>query len=193
MRSSLYGDGPSSGQLFGRGSKLLYAPRTDETIDTHKQPGRYTFIWDVAESSGYVLSDALQGYAPVSAKLHVTNLAIQAGSTTAQHVSGHACQSAKATVQLSDGSAVEFELLRATDLNGFPVQVAGATNVTFTLHLSKVRFEQAPAEAFSLPEGFTKYPSPEALADELAARQNNLRRRSPNQMMIPEVQQGSHY
>jgi hypothetical protein len=184
VQNSLNVDRTSSGQLFGRGTKLLYAPQSGETTDTHRQPGRYSFIWDVAEASGYVLSDALQGYAPISSNLRVTSLALAPGQVAAQKISGHPCERTRATLQLSDGSISEYELFRATDLNGFPVQISSITNVAFTLTLSKIRFEQPPADAFSPPDGFTKYPTPEALSDELAARQNNLRRKSSDEMPL---------
>src|SRR5947209_18561606 len=70
-------DRSSSGQLLCRGTKLLYAPESDETADSQRERGGYLFIWDVAENSGYVLSEALQGYAPVSARLHVTNVIME--------------------------------------------------------------------------------------------------------------------
>lgn len=99
--SSLGSERNFSGQLLGRGAKLLYAPESDESADTHRQPGGYSFIWDVGENQGYVLSEALQGYAPVSSDLRVTNVAIQAGNSPAQRVSGHPCESATATARLN--------------------------------------------------------------------------------------------
>jgi hypothetical protein len=193
-QSTFETDRASSGQLLGRGTKLLYAPESDETTDTHHKPGGYSFIWDVAESKGYVLSEALQGYAPVSAVLHVTNVAIDIGQSAAQRISGHPCESARATVRMLDGSSAGFELFRAIDLNGFPIKIESATNaMVFTLNLSKIRIEQPQADIFSPPEGFTKYPTPEAMADELAARQNNLRRRNPYQLQaFPEMERGRY-
>jgi hypothetical protein len=194
MNNSLDTESTASGQLFGRGTKLLYAPQTEESTDSHRQPGRYSFIWDVAESRGYVLSDALQGYAPIASNLRVTNLTLKVGSGSAQRLSGHPCEPARATAQLTDGSTAEFELLRALDLNSFPVQIANTTNRAYTLSLSKVRLEEPPADAFAPPEGFTKYPSPEALADELAVRQSNLRRKSTEETpMTPGLEQPRRY
>jgi hypothetical protein len=47
---------------------------------------------------------------------------------------------------------------------------------------------QAPPEQiFALPSDFSKYPTAEALADELAARQHNLRRGGP---LLPTTSSG---
>ena len=189
----MYAERGFSGELFGSGTKLLYAPHSEETTDTHSQTGRYSFVWDVAENRGYVMSDALQGYAPIASSLRVTNVSLNISQTAAQRVSGHTCEPATATVQLNDGSTTEFELLRAVDLKGFPIHIEKKANPAFTLSLSKIHLEPEPTDAFSPPDGFTKYPTPEALADELAVRQSNLRRRSSDQTpMIPGMQQ-PHY
>jgi hypothetical protein len=143
----------------------------------------------VAKSSGFVLSDALQGYAPIAATAVVTNLVLQAANAGSQRVSGHPCEPATAAIQMSDGTTVDFQVQRATDLKGFPVQIEHGTKGVSTLTLSKVRLDPPPADLFSLPEGFTKYPTPEAMADELAARQNNIRRRNSGPMpYLPGVQ-----
>jgi hypothetical protein len=177
--SSTAGASSSSGQLLGQGSKLLYAPHTYENPDAPRpRAGGYSFIWDVAQSRGYVLSETLQGYAPVVAELQVTNLQIAPSAGPAQRYSGHNCEPANATVQTAD-STVGFELLRATDLHGFPVKIQMLAKANpLTLSFSNVRFENVSAHVFAPPEGFTQYPSPQAMADELAARENNLRRRS---------------
>lgn len=188
------GDRASAGELLGRGPHLLYAPETPETTDSHHQPGGYSFIWNVAESRGFVLSEALQGYAPISADLHVTSVSITAAKAAAQRVSGHPCEPVDAAVSTANGIA-GFAVWRAVDLNGFPLRIESATNAnSFILNFSKVRLELPAAEIFAPPEGFTRYASPEAMADELAARQNNLRRKSPGGTMepIPGLESGRY-
>jgi hypothetical protein len=173
----------SSGELLGRGTKLLYAPDADESTDPHRLPGGYSFVWDVAETRGYVFSEALQAYAPISSDLRVTNLTLEVGKAPTQRFSNHPCEPATAAARTTDGAAAEFGLLRATDLNGFPVRIQTATKAgPFTLSFSKIRLEAPPANVFSPPDGFAKYPTPDALADELAVRQSNLRRRSYDSM-----------
>ena len=185
----------ASGQLLGRGTRLFYAPATDES-DKRRSAGGYSFIWYVTEKRGYVLSEALQGYAPVAADLQVTNVVFEIGKAPAERLSGHPCESAEAVVQMADGTAAGLGVFRALDLKGFPLRVESATNTSvFILSVSKVRLEAPPAEVFAPPDGFTKYSSVEAMADELAARQNNLRHKSrgspveslPQQMVPPQL------
>ena len=50
-----------AGELLGRGSKIFFVP--DETSRRKRaRNGGVSFIWDVTESKGYVLSEALQGF-----------------------------------------------------------------------------------------------------------------------------------
>ncbi len=174
----------STGQLLCRGSKLLFAPDPDS--DPSIRIGKFIFIWDVAEGRGLVLSEALQGYAPASTGLRATNLVLQATPGGPQQFGGHTCQPHDALVSMNNGSTAAFRVLRATDLNGFPVQIA-SRNASLTLALSRIRFEVPPLDVFSPPEGFSKYSSPEAMADELASRQRNFRRphREEGGMFMP--------
>jgi hypothetical protein len=179
----------SSGELLGRGSKFFYAPDADDPADTSRQRGEYSFIWDAAENRGYVLSEALQAYAPIASALHVTNVENGVGQAGGQRVGGHPCESTRVLARMDDGSTAGFELLRAMDLNGFPVKIESTTNaVPFVLTLAKVRLETCAPSVFLPPEGFSKYPTPEAMADELAAREHNLRRKSLPQMEMPMPQ-----
>ena len=107
-----------------------------------------------------------------------------------EKVAGHPCQPAEATVAASDGSATVLRLWRATDLKGLPVRITCAANGTpLTLTLSKVRLEALPDDLFLPPNGFTKYDSAKALMNELAARQQNYKRRPTYQ--TEEVEPGS--
>lgn len=174
------GEKVRSGELLGRGSKLFFAPQQAEPVQKHSRPGGFAFIWDVAERRGYVLSDALQGYAPFAlsaASPQATNVVLQANPAASERFAGHPTQPAEATVQMSNGSTDRFHLLRATDLNGFPVQLSAATNaVPLVLSFSKIRLESPAAGLFAPPEGFTRYDTPQAMADELFIRRHNLNR-----------------
>ena len=144
-------DAPNSytGELLVRGTKLLYAPDSDESNTGNRKPGGYSYIWDVAARQGYVLSEALQAYAPVSSELSVTNIETSSSKAGAQRISGHPCEPATATVRTSDGTTAEFALLRAIDLKGLPLRIqAVAKPGPFTLNLSKVRIEVPPDKVF---------------------------------------------
>jgi hypothetical protein len=156
--------GPVEGELLGRGSKLLFAPRQIDTGEKVTPAKGFTYVWDMASASGFVLSEALQAYAPVSSSLRVTNVVEAAGAGAAHSV----------TVQMNDGSQNVYRLIRDPK-NGFPESIA-ALNPPATLTLSKTRFQAPPLDLFAPPSGFSRYQSPEALADEIAARQHSLRR-----------------
>lgn len=173
-----------SGQLLCRGSKLFFAPESDGGSKQKARGGTFNFIWDVASSSGYVLSEALQGYAPVGSSARATNVVASPSHDAPQKVGSYMCAPETVAVQLDTGSTVNFQVMRATDLPGCPVRLnAAAPAVPLTVTLSKIRTEPPPAELFALPDGFTKYTSPEAMSDEIAVRQHNLRRKNSGPMV----------
>ncbi len=183
------GPGAPTGQMLGRGTQLLFAPEPKEMGRKHV-PAGLSFIWDVAANRGYVLSEALQGYAPVSAPAQITNVSIRPEPGGRETVGGHPCVPEAATIQMSDGATAVFRALRAPDLKGFPLKVSSSSNTApLTVSFSKVRLELPPAELFEPPPGFTKYSSPEAMADELAVRQRNLHRK-PGEEPIPLPEPG---
>src|SRR6266480_5970434 len=51
-----------SGELMGQGGKLLFTPQATGSRGKHMREAKISFIWDVAEGRGYILSEALQGY-----------------------------------------------------------------------------------------------------------------------------------
>jgi hypothetical protein len=175
----------SEGELAALGSKLRYTPEYPGAARKAARSGAFSFVWDLAGGRGFVLSEAMQGYAPISSSFQPTNT-IRADITGTQNFEGHSVQGQSVTVQMNDGTTASFELLRAPELGGVPLRVKGAGNsAAFGLSLSKVRLEQPPAELFATPDGFSQYTSAEVMADELAVRQHNLHR--PRTAGGPEV------
>ena len=165
--------GPLSGQIFARGSRLLFAP-DPKTADDEKprrgevDPG-FSFLWDVSENKGWLLSEALQAYAPVSSQLRYSAVEFPAGET-----SGSAPGELKAT--LAGGTVYSAIVSRGPD--NFPARITAGTNETaMTVALSRVRMQVPPMELFVVPKAFTAYSSAEALVDELAMRQRGLNRK----------------
>jgi hypothetical protein len=172
-------EGARPGQLFCRGSRLLYVPDPSESTEKGAHSGGFSFIWDTAENRGYVLSEALQGYAPVASNVQATNIVAQANQAAPRKFAGHSCVPEDATVLMSDGSTTVFQVLRATDLKGLPVRVISVTrNAPLTLNLSKIRLEPPPNDLFAPPDSFTRYNSPEVMVDELAIREHNLKHKT---------------
>ena len=164
----------TSGELQSRAGKLTFTP-----TPMHAKSARegFSFIWDVAQGRGYVLSEALQGSAPVTARATPTNSVSLPGSTTPELIDGHPCQQEQVTVAISDGSSRAFRVSRATDLKQLAIRISSLSNsAPFTLSLSKVRLMAPPAEVFSPPDSFTKYASADAMLTELIMRQHELKR-----------------
>ena len=56
-----------SGEMIARQGRLIFQPVTTAKIKKGKiVRGGMIFIWDAASRRGYVLSEALQGYAPIA-------------------------------------------------------------------------------------------------------------------------------
>jgi hypothetical protein len=168
------------GELMGRGGSLVFAPALSGAADKRSPAAGCAFIWDVPAHSGCILSGPMQAYAPITPNLHFTNLTTSAatGHAAPEKIDGHLCQRSDATVTASDGSVTTFRLWRAADLKDLPLRVTCTSIGTpLTLTFSKARLESLPNDLFQPPSGFTKHSSAEAMIQELAARQHNLKRR----------------
>jgi len=169
---------PLSGQFLGQGSKLLFAAEPDKAKGKHPAPSGLIFVWDVAQNSGFVMSDTLQGYAPISSSLGFSNRVVGASRSAPQKIDGHPCSPEQVTVSMNDGSASAFEVWRAADLNGFPVRIDFLNRAApLTVILSQIRLGPPPGELFAPPQDFTKYPSAEAMMTEIAIREQHLKGR----------------
>lgn len=158
-----------AGQLLGQGGKLIFSP-SDAGI---------FFIWDVKENAGYVLNEALQGYAPVSANSKVLTIAGDPGRAgpISETVQGHACKREDMLLASSEGTAAQFTVWRAGDLSGLTLRIKSVSGRTrFTLNLSDVRLETLPASIFLPPDGFTRYADTEMMRAELISRRATLKK-----------------
>jgi hypothetical protein len=167
-----------TGQLLVRGPHLLFAPKT----------GDNAFVWDVQDRNGFILSEALQGYAPVSSPVHITKVMVlsETAGPTGEEVNGHPGHEAEVAVTSDDGTTATFGVWRATDLNGFPVRIRSLKGpVAFTLNLSGARSEDLSLKLFQPPEGFTKYPSSDAMVGELFARKSKSKNISNGSAVEP--------
>jgi hypothetical protein len=125
-----------------------------------------------------ILSEALQGYAPISSSLRYTNLLSTPDSeNSAETLEGHRCAPVQVTVLSSDGAAHWFKTWGAADLNRFPLKIVTVgDDIGSTVLLSQVRPERSIGDAFEPPPGFTRYESGEAMVNELMLRQRELKR-----------------
>ena len=139
----------ATGEVHERGGLLCFEPVFKTLNRKGIGAGAFTVIWDAAGRRGYVLSDALQGFAPVVPQVESTN-------TTAAGDSG---------------KATELRVDRADHLNGLAVRIQSLdAEQPFTLTLSGVKPGLPPPEIFVPPDGFTRYDSEGAMLSELATR-----------------------
>ncbi|MDB6067586.1 MAG: hypothetical protein JWR26_3794 [Pedosphaera sp.] len=159
-----------SGQLVAQGGKFFFEPA--EGVGKHARAGRFSFIWDATTNRGYILSETLQGYAPIVSAVRYTNLVFKGAPTTVEKIEGHPIEQATLVVDGSDGRQSRFGVSRARDLAGLPIRIASTGEpAPYTITLSQIRMEMPPAKLFLPPDGFIEYPSEEAMMSELAARQ----------------------
>ncbi len=183
---------PLSGDLLCHGTKLLFAPETRGAPRKSFRRGGIIFVWDMAERRGYLLSDALQGYAPFSSEVRFTNAVQQAGLPSAGErlINGHRCEAREEIVQSNKGVSTTLHIWRATDLKGLPLRLELASDSTQTiLELSKVQFMPMKSSLFQPPAGFTPYDSPESMVNEFMAREFNTRPKRPQPVNPPTFQQ----
>jgi hypothetical protein len=165
---------PLSGQLVARGSRFFFEPGLKSRGPA--RAGQFSFIWDAASNKGYILSEALQGCAPIASAVWFTNLVVQDAPTAAGKVAGYRVEQSTVVVAASDGKLSRFGVSRARDLGGLAVRINSIGDpAPFTVTLSQIRLELPPEMAFLPPDGFTRYESEEAMMNELVSRQQSLR------------------
>jgi hypothetical protein len=158
-----------SGFLLKRDTQFFFASEDDEAKGKlAKLGGGISYVWDVAKSSGIVLNEPLQGYAPFTRTNLITDVTFSAAGGAEDSVSGQPCSKWMVKVSRSAGSPVEFAVWRAAALNGFPMRISGPE---FAVTFSDVKFERPAEGLFHPPDGFTAYPTDEAMINELLFRQ----------------------
>lgn len=172
------------GTLLGRQDKLLFARDPGKNTRKRLAGGGFSFIWDVPDNSGTVISEALQGYAPTDGGVRYTKVVTQPDSVNSapadDAMDGHPCRREQVSVSASDGSTVVFRVWRATDLNNLPIRIDSMSAPgSYSVTLSKVRLEQLSADVFQLADGYTRYSNPDMMLNEITVRQQNVRKKEP--------------
>lgn len=164
-----------SGQLLVGGAKLRLEVASSKANGKPGHTGDFGVIWDVAAQQGYVFSETLQGYAPITAGVRFTNLLTQLAPEKAGRIEGHPVDSANATVSGSNGQTVRVHLARAQDLGNLPLKMTSVDSpYVFALVLSKIQLVTPAADLFLPPDGFTIYASEAAMLNELTAREQGM-------------------
>ena len=137
--------------------------------------GRFGIIWDTAANTGWLMSEALQGAAPVSATNRYTVSQREPNASGTETRAGHPVQNALVTLQVSDGKTVQYQVAQATDLALLALQavpLTGPAPVTFSV--SNLKLTPAAESEFTPPDDYTKYTDAVALLDELISRQRTV-------------------
>ena len=165
----------ASGELLGREGKFIFQPSPVVKSKRADTAGGMFFIWDEGKHSGYVLSEALQAYAPITpdfeaaGQFTITNEGIQ------QVVNNLPCHRCKATVILDRGIKAQLTLWRTDDARNFPVRIEAANGSDrMVLDFSEIRLETPSRELFLPPDGFTVLESSTALMNELIVREASV-------------------
>jgi hypothetical protein len=167
-----------SGQLLERQGRFIFQPPATANMKKGKiVRGGMFFIWDAVVQRGYVVSEALQGFAPISAPSRITIVTPENHEPVSEQANGHPCHRIEKMAALSDGTAAKLTEWRADDLNRFPVRVrAESEGRRITVDLSDIRLDLPAVELFVPPGGFTEYASAAALINELMIRESSLKK-----------------
>lgn len=182
----------TTGELLGRGGKLLFAPAS-KAKPKKNRAGGFLFIWDVASNTGIVLSEALQGYAPVASTARFTGISSlpSRANLPPDRIDGHPCSQEDAAVSLGDGSISGFHLWRATDAKGIPARLTPLhSSDNYSINLSKIELRPPAQALFEPPEGFTRYESLDAMMSEIVARQEGGKRNTGERLDMDTPVQG---
>jgi hypothetical protein len=169
-----------SGELMSRDGKLFFAPEPGASPEKHSRAEDFSYIWNVEENRGFLLSGPLQGYAPISSSAPITNVIVVAGGNPSapERVGGYSCLRSEVKVIFGDGTETALGVWRARDLKAVPVRIArNVAGTPLTLTLSKIRLEPPPTDVVAPPPDFTRYTSAETMMNEQMTRQQNVKRK----------------
>jgi hypothetical protein len=171
-----------SGELMVRGDKLFFAVESNGSKSKRAAAGTVSFVWDTTTNSGYVISDALQGYAPVGSNLRFTNLTFlnsPPSGPAGNRSDSRPGLSQEVTVAGNDGSLSTFRVWRSPTTPALPLRIESISGAPqFTLVFNKPQAVPPAPGMFIPPADFTKYDTAEAMMYEIVTRQQNARRRS---------------
>ena len=165
----------TSGELLGREGKLVYQPALAIKGKRARTEGGLFFIWDENKHSGYVLSEALQGYAPIKSGMESSGQYALVKEGIQENIDGHPCHRCDAVVTSDRGLKSRLTLWRADDLGHFPIRIESVNGPDqMTLDFSDIRQEYPSQGLFLPPDGFTPYASSVSLMNELIVRDASL-------------------
>jgi hypothetical protein len=167
----------SSGNLFQQFGQLLFVPMKDGSLAPGARKRSFRFLCDVQRNSGYVICEALRGYARWNVPAHYSSIeaAPARAAVTIEQVDGQPCERREAELRDQDGTVHHVTVWRATELNGVPLRIAWSSgSESYILRLSDVIVEAQTPELFEPPSQFSEYSKPESMLRELVRRPHPL-------------------
>ncbi len=168
---------PVSGDLLSRGDELLFAPALKKSESKLWRLGTPTYLWNPAQDSGFLLSEALQGYAPVSSSTKVVAIHAAPPQAAPERFAGQACEVQEVSLETASGSNEVVRIWRTVSRH-IPARITVLSGAEpMTLEFSQLRAEAAAAKLFQPPADFTRYTSAEAMMSEVSMREQSLKRK----------------
>jgi len=152
---------PILGDLSGRDGSLFFI--ADEQRGRRGISGGLSALWDGSTQTVYLLNEPLQGYAPMRSS--ITNGPLE------EDVGAEHCRKTILSRRMGNDLVPALVVWRGIAQQDLPLKIQSTNTPTAaTLTLSRIRFQAPPAELFTLPNGFKKYDSTDAMIAELTRR-----------------------
>lgn len=166
-------DGPSSvsGDLLVSHGKIAFrSDRVGKQIT-----GQFEVVWDTTAAAGWVISEDLQGFAPISTTNRFQILQREVDPASGAMQADHPVQTAIVTLYCPAGPMIRRRVWQAADLNSLALRIETAdSSASPALSLQSVRPQAPTTTLFHSPDDLTKYPDVTALLNELLARQHSV-------------------
>jgi hypothetical protein len=162
---------PMLGELSGRNGSLFFIE--DAERGKRRTVGGLSALWDAPTQTAYLLDEPLQGYAPIRGVS--TNGPSEVTVAGEENVGAEPCR--KTILQRVVGAEMTPVLIvwRGIAQQDLPLKIQMTNSPgAVTLTLSRIRFQAPPADLFTLPNGFKRYESTDAMISELMKRRTDL-------------------
>jgi hypothetical protein len=162
----------TAGNLFQNEGVLLYVPKADQLTRSNTWAGSFRFLWDVAQNSGYILSERLRGYTPTHSPVHYNAPASQppTGPPVVTQIEGQPCWKDELTVSSSNGEQTHLQVWWPQGESGPPLRIISpgdAARAGFIVQLSEPNLDPLAPDLFVLSPAFVHYASAEAMVRQL--------------------------
>jgi hypothetical protein len=161
---------PVLGELSGRDGSLFFM--ADQQRGRGGLTGGLSALWDGATQTAYLLNEPLQGYAPI--RNSGSNGPVEVALLGEEHFNGERCRTSVVSRREGTNLVPILVVWRAVAQQDLPIRIQTTNTPTAaTLTLSHFRLHAPPAELFTLPSGFKKYVSTDAMLSELVHRKTD--------------------